>query len=254
MEQGKSFSVINTHKSMLIQTLKLLNNSWCENPIYLARFMKGLFNKNPPVPKYKFTWDVSVVINFLRKLYPLKDLTIKMLTLKLVSLISLTTAPRAQTLVALNLDNMNVCGNKVVFTFDKLLKTSRPGKSFQLELLHCSEEDICAMHTLLCYIERTKHVRKSRQLLVSYCSFESVSTSTVARWLKEVLKLSGVDISVFKAHSYRSAAVSAAYNKGCSLKDILSSADWASASNFQKFYLREVEPSNNVSFAEAVLH
>ena len=50
LEQGKSYSVINTHKSMIIQTLKLLGNVWCDCPSYITRFMKGLFNKMPPVP------------------------------------------------------------------------------------------------------------------------------------------------------------------------------------------------------------
>ena len=47
---GKSYSVINTHKSILIQTLKLLKNSWCDNPFYISRFMKGLLNIQPPTP------------------------------------------------------------------------------------------------------------------------------------------------------------------------------------------------------------
>ena len=94
------------------------------------------------------------------------------------------------------------------------------------------------MHTLLYYVDRTKSLRDSQQLLISYCSFKAVTSSTVARWLKEVLKHSGIDVSQFKAHSFRSAAVSAAFAKGCSLQTILKTADWTSAKNFKKFYLR----------------
>ena len=54
-------------------------------------------------------------------------------------------------------------------------------------------------------------LRKSQYVLVSYCTNSRVTNNTVARWLKEVLRLSGIDISVFKAHSFRGAAASAAF-------------------------------------------
>ena len=162
------------------------------------------------------------------------------------------TAARAQTLEALSLDLMRVMDEKVVFLFKDLLKTSKQGKSFSLELRHYDNENICVMHTLLEYIDRTKSCRKSRKLLVSYCSFKAVCSSTIARWLKSVLEQSGIDTSVFKAHSFRSASVSAALFHGCSIKEILKTADWSSAKNFYKFYFRDTGVQN-LNFAEAVL-
>lgn len=253
LNEGKSYSVINTHKSMLLQTLKLLNNSWCENPLYISRFMKGLFNKIPPCPRYKFSWDVSIVLQFLRKLFPLHDLTLKMLTLKAVALVSLAVAPRAQTLVAMSLDGLKVFEKKLTFSFKELIKTSKPGKSYQLDLHHYVEEELCVMHTLLYYMEKTRQLRKSQKVFVSYCTYNCITTQTIARWLKEVLHLSGIDTSVFKAHSYRSAAASAAFNLGCSLSEVLKTADWTSAKNFHKFYLRKVEVTGGKSFAEVIL-
>lgn len=251
MRQGKSYSVINTHKSMLLQTLKLLGNSWCDNPLFISRFMKGVFNRIPPRPKYKFTWDVSKVLTFLRTLFPLCELSLKMLTLKVVALIALSSAPRAQTLVSMNMDSMKISENCITFIFENLLKTTRPSNSYSLNLYHFVEEELCVMHTLLYYLDRTKDLRKSRSVLVSYCSYNSVTSSTIARWLKEVLELSGVDVSVFKAHSFRGAAVSAAFNRGCSVSEILKTADWTSVKNFKKYYLREVVSSDK-SFADSV--
>ena len=111
------------------------------------------------------------------------------------------------------------------------------------------------MHTVLHYIGVLKDKRKSSQLFVSYCSFEAVSTSTVSRWLKSVLQLSGVDVSMFKAHSFRGAAASAAFSRGCSINEILSTGDWSSVRNFYKYYLRGIDTNGNNSchFAEAVL-
>ena len=252
MKEGKSYSVLNTHKSMLLQTLIFFDNKWCKNPFLLSKFMKGLYNLNPPAPKYSFTWNVSKVLNFLCSLVPLSELSLKLLTFKLTALIALSTAARAQTLEALSLDLMRVMDEKVVFLFKDLLKTSKQGKSFSLELRHYDNENICVMHTLLEYIDRTKSCRKSRKLLVSYCSFKAVCSSTIARWLKSVLEQFGIDTSVFKAHSFRSASVSAALFHGCSIKEILKTADWSSAKNFYKFYFRDTGVQN-LNFAQAVL-
>lgn len=252
IKEGKSYSVVNTHKSMLLQTLVFFDNVWCNNPKLITRFMKGLYYKRLPTPKYTFIWDVSVVLRYLSSLFPLEKISLKLLTLKVTALIALSTAPRAQTLVSLNLDCMNITENKIVFHFKNLLKTSKQGKHFVIELLHYENEKLCAMHTVTHYLDRTRNVRKSQQLLVSYCSFSAVTSSTIARWLKTVLFNAGIDTNQFKAHSYRSAAVSAAFSKGCSLDVILKTADWSSAKNFRKFYLREVEPSN-LGFARAVM-
>ena len=231
---------------MIIQTLKLLGNEWCVSPSYISRFMKGLFNKIPPVPRYHSMWNVDHVIQFLRTLYPLENLSIKMLTFKTVTLVALAlaVAPRAQTLVSVNIDLMRVEEDKIIFVFENMLKTSKPGKAFQLELLHFEEEQLCVMHTLLFYLEKLKDKRKSRQLFVSFCSFNAVGTSIVARWLKTVLYLSGIDTSVFKAHSFRGASASAAFNKGCSIQQILKTGDWSSRGN---------QSNDAINFAEAVL-
>ena len=237
---------------MLLQTLQFFDNDWCNNPNLISRYMRGLGNVIPPKPRYSVIWDVSKVLAYLSTLFPLESLSLKMLTLKLTALIALSSAPRAQALASLNLDCMQVMDSKVVFHFNNLLKTSKQGKSFTLELKHFENEKLCVMHTLLKYVEKTSNIRKSRQLLVSYCSYMSVTSSTIARWLKEILNLSGINTQTFKAHSYRSAATSAAFSKGCSLKDILKTADWSSSKNFYKFYYRE--SAKEVNFSDAVLN
>ena len=91
-----------------------------------------------------------------------------------------------------------------------------------------------------------------RIYVISYVSYKSVSTKTVARWLKEVLENSGIDTSVFKAHSFRGTAASAAFSRGCSLNEILKTGDWSSVRNFRKYYLHQahdVDKGNSVANA-----
>ena len=59
---------------------------------------------------------------------PLESLNLKMLTYKLIALVAPTTAARAQTLSALYLNYMSLFHDKVSFTINSLLKTSRPGR------------------------------------------------------------------------------------------------------------------------------
>ena len=66
-----------------------------------------------------------------------------------------------------------------------------------------------------------------------------VRPCTIARWLKTVMQASGIDVSVFKAHSTRSASSSKAHSQGVSSVEILKIADWSNQSTFSKFYKRE---------------
>jgi hypothetical protein len=183
----------------------------------------------------------------------LESLTLKLLTLKVTALIALAAAPRAQTLVAMNVNYMQVKDKQVVFLFPLLLKTTKNSRqSFSLILEHFCDESLCVMHTLLFYLSVTKSLRKSDQVLISYVTYNAVTTSTVARWLKIVLNLAGIDTSVFKAHSFRSASASAASAMGCSIRNIMCTADWKSDKTFNKFYHRYIVSNDSMNFASAV--
>lgn len=201
--------------------------------------VKGCFNSNPLKPCYVHTWDISVVLKFLFTLYPLEDLSLKLLTLKLTALLALTTAAWAQTLSALNLDFMKQFSEVITFDIHQLLKTSRPGaRQASVVVKHYNRPHLRVYRTLKYYIECTKDVRKTSSLLISYATFGKVSTSILARWLRTVLELADINTSVFKAHSYRGSSTTAAYNAGCSMKVILDTANWSNAKTFQKFYYK----------------
>ena len=237
---------------MLLQTLPFFGNLWCKDCQLISRFMKGVYINRRPKPRYLFTWDVSCVLKYLSSLFPLSNVTLKLLTLKVTALIALATASRAQSLVSMDLDHMVISENCVIFSFPNVLKTTRVGHSYCLKIEHFRDESLCAMHTLLHYLKVTKKLRCARNVLVSYVTYDKVTTSTVARWLKLVLNLSRIDSDKFKAHSYRSASASAAVNRGCSLKKILDTADWASEKNFRKFYYRQSVTKEQVSYVDAV--
>ena len=64
------------------------------------------------------------------------------------------------------------------------------------------------METLRQYLQMTKTLRKdsSRLFVAIVKPHKPIAPCTIAHWLKEVLKMSGIDISTFIAHSTRGAS------------------------------------------------
>ena len=52
-----------------------------EHPV-VCRFLKGIFELRPSLPKYTEIWDVAKVLEYLKTLSPAKELSLKMLTKK----------------------------------------------------------------------------------------------------------------------------------------------------------------------------
>ena len=68
----------------------------------------------------------------------------------------------------------------------------------------------------------TKHVSHVRDLIIRYVKpHKPVSSETISRWIKDELSKAGVDTSVFKAHSCRSASSSKARDAGIFVPEIL---------------------------------
>ena len=63
-----------------------------------------------------------------------------------------------------------------------------------------------------------------------------------------MLSESGVDITVYKAHSCRSASTSKVNNIGITIKEILDRGCWSNDHTFQKFYAKYVIIGNAVDF------
>ena len=77
------------------------------------------------------------------------------------------------------------------------------------------------------------------------------SKDTMSRWLKQVMTAAGLDTSIFKPHSTRSAATSAAKVADVPLDEIMAIAGWRSSSAFAVFYNKPL--SCEKSFASSVL-
>ena len=78
---------------------------------------------------------------------------------------------------------------------------------------------------------------------------------TLARWIRAILKLSGVDTDTFTAHSCISASTSKAMLSGVALDVILKVGQWSADSTFYQFYCKDIVKSGNhvdITFAESL--
>ena len=170
-------------------------------------------------------------------------------------LLALTRPSRSADLVSLQLDRCHFRPEGVVLLPATLAKQSAQGKPlkeyFFPSFPHNSQ--LRPVKTLKQYEVLTAPLRPSTttNLFIALVKpHKAVSSATIARWLHEVLKLAGIDVSIFSGHSVRGASVSAAAGAGITTNDILKAADWSSDSVFRRFYYR---PVHDPSFGQSVL-
>ncbi len=97
-KSGLKYSAINTARSALSTIIALDGGmKFGEHPL-VCRYMKGVFELRPALPKYTNIWDVNVVLSYLKSFDLAPNLTLKELTLKLTMLLCLTTGQRGQTI------------------------------------------------------------------------------------------------------------------------------------------------------------
>lgn len=215
--------------------------------------MKGIFRLSPPRPRFNYTWDVRLLLEYLSTLEPLGSLTTKQLSFKLVSLLALTSAARAHEIVKLDLSSLSRKTDSWENTLLSHVKACRPGHPPRTIYLpsYPTNPKICVIRTLEAYLTRCETRRKTIRLLISYVRpYGAISTQTVSRWVRNSLKLAGVS-QQFTAHSTRSASTSSAASAGLPLEEIMRAADWSSGKTFEQFYHK---PSTRGDFACTILN
>ena len=242
-KSGVGYSSINTARSALSSYLTLGKSVSVGQLPLVKRFVKGVYNKKLIFPRYQQTWDVNLVLDYLKTLSPVNILSLRTLSLKLVMLLALITGQRVQTLHSLDLTFMNIENDHVNIEIHEILKTSKPGKHLPpLSFPAFVEEPrLCIVTVLKEYIQGTEKLRKSRKRFATYTKpYNQPAISTLSNWIKLMLQLAGVNVKLFKTHSTRSASTSAALKAEVGVNTILKSAGWTNESIFRKCYNRSV--------------
>ena len=257
-ESGLESRTIGVHRSAIsAYHLPVEGFKVGEHPL-IVKVMAGIRNLRPAKSRYHIIWDVQTVLEYLKSLGDMSSMSLKVLSWKTAMLVSLVALSRCNEIKNLNISRMVIpeAENKVVFFFDEPHKTQDPEKPqgpleiFQFE----SDPLLCPVKCIQAYLKQTKELRgQESQFFVKTCKPHSwVTRSTIASWIKRVLKNTGVDVNVFKGHSTRSAASSAARARGASVKDILDRGNWSNKSTWQNFYNKNIVSAGQ-RFQQAIL-
>lgn len=249
-ENGLGYSAINSARSALSFVLPTYDKySFGEHPL-TVRLLKGIFRKTPPKPRYESVWDPSVVLNKLESWPDNAMLELRQLAMKTVCLFALCSAQRCQTLSIIKLVDVNISETGTVITVSELVKTSAPGrKQPVITFPRLQGNKLCVTSTIEAYIQKSNKFRdsKNNNLFISHVKpYKNVTSQTIARWLKCILKEAGIYTNVYLAHSFRHSSVSKASAMGCNVDLILQKASWTkNSAMFAKHYNRPIADMND---------
>lgn len=160
----------------------------------VVRFLKGVYQTRPSLPRCAVTWDTDVLLQHLKRLSPVKRLTLKDLTFKLVALIAILSGQRIQSIQLLDVRNMSLSKSKCKFRIGDLVKTSRPGKHVNEIILpaYAPDRRLCIVTVLSEYLKRTESLRgQQTRLLLSFTKpHNCVTRDTISRWIRTVFNKS----------------------------------------------------------------
>lgn len=252
-ERNLSHSTLNGIRS----AIALISIKNIANDSRVSRFFAGISKSRPSKPKYNYTWDPKVLLNYFSSLDFNENLSLKVISKKLISLLALVTGHRMQTFSLIMLENIKTSESKIEIFIPDRIKTSKKG-SLQplLNLPFFSDKKLCAASCLKHYLILTNNLRGSvKELFIStYRPFKAVKTETLSRWVKESLSESGIDTSIFSAHSTRHASTSAAKRSGVDIDLIRKTVGWSNnSSTFARFYDRDII-NNNDDFALSIFN
>ncbi|KAG8539364.1 hypothetical protein GDO81_021012 [Engystomops pustulosus] len=245
---------------------------------WVRRFIRATSRLKPTIRIAVPSWDLSVVLNYLTgpPFEPLDSKNIKELTLKLTFLIAITSARRLGEIQALSIKEpyLKVSEDRITLMLDKNF-IPKVSSSFHLsqEIIlptFCrnpktpKEEEwhsLDVRRILLFYLETTRQWRKDSNILLQFSGKNKgtrASKSTIARWIKTVIKNAYVAqnmsiLGTIRAHSTRAMATSWAEKRGASINEICRAATWSSQMTFVKHYRLDLQSTKELAFGRKVL-
>lgn len=253
-DRGLGYSTINTAKSAISNIANIEGKPIGEHRT-IKRYMKGIFNLKPALPKNNVTWDPQILLSHIKTLSPVATLNLKNLSMKFATLLWLLSGQRGQSILLISLKNLTLTNNHIKIRFGDILKTTRPGFQ-QREVTikaYAPDRRLCIVTTAKEYLERTRTIREEQeQLFIGLQKpHKAVSRETISRWVSSTMSEAGLDMSIFSPHSLRAASTSKAQKAKVPINTILETAGWTNENTFSKYYNKPVAECGE--FGDAVL-
>ena len=184
---------------------------------------------------------------------PYQQSVLKKLTLKTLTIVSVTSSDRVQTIESIDIENSEVTENGIFFLIYSLLKCSKKNRPVRVvKCIKFDEPSLDVCSYVMAYMQKSlkyrirdvnKGLPKPRQLFLSYSTGKPLRRATISKYLLEVLSLAGIVTSTFKAHSYRGALPSIMSKRCASPGQILAQGDWKQLGIFERYYNRYADDS-----------
>ena len=174
------------------------------------------------------------------------------LTKYLAILICILRGQRSQTMSLLNTNYIYIDENHCIYHIASLLRTARPDfHQHPFEFRRYTDQSLCFITYIKRYLLETEELRHSEGgFFISFKPpHKAVTSITIARWVVNDLKEAGVVVSVFSAHSTRSAASSKTGVKNIHLAEISEAAVWSNAKTFEMFHKKTISEN----FGQAII-
>ena len=116
---GCQYSALCTARSALASVVTIQGFPSLSDHPMIHRYLKGMYNRNPPMPKYIQVRDLNVILNFLNKAPPYNALSFKQLTLKVAMLLMILGARRKQSVMSIEIIDYQSDENKAILLPNK---------------------------------------------------------------------------------------------------------------------------------------
>ena len=260
-------STIDGYRSAIADKLgnDLINISTDDN---LTRLLDSFQRDRPKGRRGIPSWNLSLVLHQLTKapFEPLREASLKHLTLKTVFLLALASGKRRTEIHAWQHKNIRHQSDwsKVSLPSPSFLSKNQlakegpesvapvviPALAPTLDKSLKSDRSLCPVRALRYYLDRTSDLRQNKELvLVSFKKGfdKDISPTTISSWIKQTVILcyelsdhKAHALHQVKAHDVRAFAASKAFQSGVSLEQILAASHWKSHNTFTQFYLKDV--------------
>ena len=257
LTKGLAYRTIGVYRSAISKFHDLVDGYQVGQHPKVSKFMKGVFQKNPPSRSLLPSWDVNVVLSFLEgePFEPLSEASLASVTLKTIFLVALASARRCSELQALGRhppyiqwDDGGARLRTVVGFLPKTATPSHLGEDIYLPK-NPDNTKLCVVRLLQHYITLTEslmsqHNRIHNKLFVCFggkSPGNPANKRTISGWLVKIIKsaydAAGLTLTEpVRAHSTRAQATTRALFNGASLEDIMKAADWRQMSTFISHY------------------
>ena len=201
------------------------------NHSLIQKVVKGTYDTQPPASCYIVIWDTDVLLQYLDSLNNTCH-DFKLLSCKTAILLTILSGQQVSTIHAFQLSQL------------QLTKHSRPGRSNPPIVFHRypHRRQLFPLQTIWDYVMQGTLLAPQigEYFITHHKLYHPASKDTLARWVKDMLHLSGIDTSLYAAHSCHSASSSKVKVSGVPMEQILKCGQWKSSHTFVRFYNKDI--------------